>query len=140
MRLFFMILGFGIITNASYGQGMLDKVKNAAAKGESSISSVDPATVKKVTDQVMAKLGPALKLTDAQKASVSTAINGYLKNKAAAQPLAVTDKPAYDAKTTENKNDLMGKMKSYLSKDQMSQFLKMKPKAGDKTNPLSAIF
>ena len=140
MKLLFVILGLSIVTNMSYGQGMFDKLKSEAEKGESSLANVDPATVTKVSDQIMAKLGPALKLSDAQKASVSTSINGYLKNKAATQPLAVTDKPAYTAKTKENKTDLMGKMKSYLTKDQMSKFLKMKPKTGDKSNPLSAIF
>ncbi len=152
MKLFFVIFTIGITATTGYSQDLLNKVKTEAKKEESTVQAPANTAVQnnvasassKMTvpgnkgglkDAIMAKVAPALKLTDAQKATVSNTIEGYLTKKAGMQAQGAT-KTQTDAAHT----DLLSKIKSEVSKEQYAKFLKLKPKTGDNTNPLSTLF
>jgi len=144
MKLFIGILALGIASTTCHAQDMMGKLKDEAKK-EVSTAAANPSAVignkgPEIRDAIMGKLGPALKLTDPQKAKVSSAIDGYLNKKASLATTAATDKTAYAKQSSAAQGSMMSQIKGAISKSQYAQFLKMKPKAGDKSNPLSAIF
>jgi len=144
MKLFFGILALGITSATCHAQDMMGKLKDEA-KQEVKTAVANPSAVvgnkgPEIRDAIMGKLGPALKLTEPQKAKVSSAIDGYLNKKASLAPTAATDKAAYTKQSGAAQSTMMSQIKGAISKGQYAQFLKMKPKAGDTSNPLSAIF
>jgi len=142
MKYFILILSLCAATHHGYSQDLLSKAKSGMQEGATKAKAMenDPATLAKAKDLIMNKLVPALKLSDAQKTSVGNAIDNYLKSKSNLQPTATSDPKGYAAKSTSLKSGLLQKMKGLLSKEQFANLLKMKPKSGDKSNPLSAIF
>ena len=151
MKLFFVIFTIGITATTGYSQDLLNKVKTEAKKEESAVQAPASTAVpaKALTantaalagknsgmkDAIMAKLAPALKLTDAQKATVGNTIEGYLTKKVGMQAQGATK-----AQTDAAHTDLLSKIKSEVSKDQFAKFLKLKPKTASNSNPLSALF
>ena len=141
-----LISGLALVAFAAttHAQDMMGKLKSEATKQVSAAAANPSAIVgskgPEIRDAIMSKLGPALKLTEPQKAKVSSAIDGYLNKKASLAPTAATDKASYTKQSAAAQSGLMSQIKGAISKGQYAQFLKMKPKAGDTSNPLSAIF
>ena len=157
MKLFFVIFTIGITATTGYSQDLLNKVKTEAKKEESTVqapantavqNNVAPASSKMAVpgnngglkDAIMAKLETALKLTDAQKTSVGNTVDGYLNKKANMRQQAATSQVTEKKQSAALNTDFLSKIKSEVSKEQYSKFLKLKPKTASNANPLSALF
>jgi len=97
----------------------------------------DPKTI---TSQVLAKLTPALGLSNEQQPQVGDAVVEFLNSKAAIIPLQKTDPSGYVSKFNALNGTLIGKLKTILSAKQMTSFLGLRPKATDTGNALVHLF
>jgi hypothetical protein len=141
MKVLLAALILSFTSSFAFSQGILSKVKSAAASKSISTSSLPSLNnIGGVKDAIMSKLGPTLGLTPAQKPAVSTDVTDYLKSKANIIPLANTDKTAYASKSSSLISGLSGKLKTALTAAQYAKFLGLKPAAPSATNVLSSLF
>jgi len=99
-----------------------------------------PYDVKVLGTQILARLTPALNLTDDQQPQVEDAVTNFLTQKAEILPLKTTDPSAYISKFNSLSGGLVGKLKIILLAKQMTSFLGLKPKPSDTSNVLSHLF
>ncbi len=123
------ILSFGY---AAQSQDLLKKASSAATAGG--------FDVKSLTSGIVGKLGPSLALTSVQKPGVSSAVSGFLTNKANILPLKQSDPASYATKQAGLFGGLKSKLGTVLTAAQMTKFLGMKPKTNDAGNVLSNLF
>jgi len=170
MKKIILFFAFSATAGMGYSQDLLNKAKDAAnsnsavnnlkkeaasvpnnpANGGATISAPAAANLPKsvpsmgnldnIKETIMAKLGPSLSLTDKQKPGITGIISDYLKNKASVAPTAATDKKSYTSKMSGLHSGLLAKLKKNLTSAQYAKLLKMKPKAGDTSSPVSALF
>jgi hypothetical protein len=107
-------------------------------------SAVDPAVaqydVNMLSNSIMGKLIPGLKLTAMQQQQVTTVISGFLTLKENIIPLKKSDPAEYRKKQSGLFSSLKSRVSRFISKDQLNKFLGMKPVTYDPTNALSQLF
>jgi hypothetical protein len=141
MKLHAVTLILSLATGAAFSQSLLNRAQSAATSP--SVSAPALPSLSNITgakDAIMGKLSPALNLTPAQKPIVSTNITGFLKDKAAIQPLATTDKAAYTSKFSALQGGTFSKLKTALTAAQYAKLLGLKPAVPSATNVLSNLF
>lgn len=123
---------FGTISFVN-AQSIGDITKTASSA--SSAASTATATAAKsfnvatISNQVMALLGPKLKLTDAQKPAITALVNETLNKKKNLLPTMTTDKAGYTSKMTANRESFIAKMKKYVSPEQFQTLTALLPKS-----------
>jgi hypothetical protein len=107
-------------------------------------SSVDPAVayfdVTMLSNSIMGKLIPGLKLTVMQQQQVTTVVSAFLTQKENIIPLKTSDPAEYRKKQSGLFTRLKTRLSSILLKNQMDNFLGMKPPAYHPANTLCQLF
>lgn len=116
----------------------INKAVNTASTASNAASTVAKSfNVATISNQVMALLGPKLKLTQAQIPAVTALVNSTLNKKKNILPTMATDKAGYTSKMTSNRNSFLSKMKNTISKEQFTALTALLPKsAAAVANPL----
>ncbi len=138
MKKYFFItaLSFAGMVPATQAQNPIDK-----AAAQVPVTPPRPAfNVKTIANNIMSKLGPTLALTAVQKPKVLSSVTDFLTKKSGILSLATSDKAQYAAKLAGLNTGLLDKLKGVLTASQYTQFLGLKPKTADATNPLSQLF
>lgn len=89
---------------------------------------------------VTGKLATALSLTDAQKPKMLAQVTGFLKQKAAIQPLKNSNSTAYTTKLNSMQKGLFNRLKRLLTEEQFTKLQALKPPSNEATNVLSQLF
>jgi len=142
MKLLIAAFVFSITTGMAFSQSMLDKVKASVSSKTVSSPSMVPSlgNLSSAGTAIMSKLSSSLSLSSQQKPIVSTAVMGFLKQKAGIMPLAGTDKTSYAGKFSALQGGLFNKLKTTLSGSQYTKFLGLKPPTPSAKNALSGLF
>lgn len=110
--------------------GDITKAANTATSAANSASAAAKSfNVATISNQVMALLGPKLKLTEAQKPAVLALVNETLNKKKNILPTLATDKAAYTSNMTTTRESFLSKMKKTVSKDQFLALTALLPKS-----------
>jgi len=92
------------------------------------------------TNSVVDKLSSQLSLPGAQKAPLTDAIGGFLKQKQGIMSLAGSDPTAYLSKLAPLQQGLFGKMKGIMGAANFGKFMNLKPSGSGAGNVLSNLF
>lgn len=118
-----------------------------AANAQSALPSVPDITkqapllnIDGTANAILAKLSPALSLTETQQPKILNLVTNFIKQKVNILPLQQSNPAAYTSKFGSLKNGLTSKLKTILTAAQFSNFLGLKPKTNDATNVLSQLF
>ncbi|AOW09920.1 hypothetical protein [Flavobacterium gilvum] len=132
-----VLLGTFSFSNAQ-SIGDITKAANTATSAANAANTVAKSfNVATIANEVMALLGPKLKLSQAQIPAVTALVNETLNKKKNILPTLTTDKAGYTAKMTTNRQSFLTKMKNTISKEQFTALTALLPKsAAAVANPL----
>ncbi|MEI8076012.1 MAG: hypothetical protein WCH78_14785 [Bacteroidota bacterium] len=127
----FLFVGVATVSNAQLG----DLTKQATAAAASAGFDVN-----KIAGDVMGKLTPSLGLTAAQNPKVLGAVTDFLGKKSSILPLLASNPTKYASQFSGLFGGLQSKLGGILNPSQLTQFLSLKPKTNNPSNPLSNLF
>lgn len=132
------LLALGITSYVS-AQISTSSIQNVTEKAKTAVatSGVDASAL---TSGIMSKLTTGLNLSKVQIPKVKDLVNNYITKKLSIQSLLKTDKAQYLSKLADISGVLNSGLKSTLSTDQFTKFLKLKPATNQASNPLSQLF
>jgi len=144
MKKFFLLAITCIALSNAQAQLSLPKTADVTKAASSALGSfIAPPKLGDITgttNSVVDKLTSQLSLPAAQKAPLTDAIGGFLKQKQGIMSLAGSDPTAYLSKFAPLQQGLFGKMKGILGAANFSKFLNMKPSGSGAGNVLSNLF
>lgn len=124
-----ILLGTISFSNAQ-SMGDLTKAASTASTATTAASTVAKSfNVATISNQVMALLGPKLKLTNAQIPAVTALVNETLNKKKNILPTMTTDKAGYTSKMTANRESFISKMKKTVTPEQFTALTALLPKS-----------
>lgn len=140
--IFFPIL-FLAFAMTGYAQKSYVPIATAAQlkSGLQTRAAYDPSTGGNVfTTSLVGKLVTPLSLTATQQKSMNTALFNFFTQKNGFSKLRWSDQTAYQQQTNSLVQTLIGQLGAFLSPDQVSKFVAMKPASPRTQDPLVPVF
>ncbi len=128
---------------AAYAQKSYDPPATAAQlkSGMQARTAYDPSTGgNEFTTRIVNHLAVPLSLTATQQKSMNTALYNFFNEKGGFTKLRWSDKVAYQQQTNSLVQQFITQLGAFLTADQVSKFVAMKPASRTTSNPMVPIF